>query len=70
MGIFDKAKDLAADHLDTVRSGIDKAADAADTRTEGRYGERIDQGAEAAKERLDDYLDRTGPPTAPPPAGA
>jgi MT0933-like antitoxin protein len=64
MGLFDKfkkAKDKAGDlvdkHDDKIRSGIDKAADFADDKTKGKYSEKIDKGADSAKnavEKLDD----------------
>lgn len=58
MGDFaDKAKDLASEHEDKVKDGIDQAADMADEKTEGKYSDQIDQGAEKAKdyvEGLDD----------------
>ncbi|QDP97166.1 antitoxin [Microlunatus elymi] len=60
MGIFDKAKDLLSDNKDKVADGIDKAADMADQKTGGEYSEKIDQGAEAAKEKADDLLDQDG----------
>jgi MT0933-like antitoxin protein len=65
MGIFDKAKDLAAKHSDAISGGIDKAADIADQRTGGKHAERIDQGSETVKDRVGDYLGRdqeTEPP--------
>lgn len=60
MGIgdfVDKAKDLAAEHEDKVTDGIDKVADMVDDKTDGKYSDQIDQGAEKAKdfvEGLDD----------------
>lgn len=53
----DKAKDLASEHEDQVTEGIDKAANMADEKTEGKYSDQIDQGVEKAKdfvEGLDD----------------
>jgi len=50
----DKAKDLAADHKDKVKEGIDKAGDAVDEKTEGKYSEQIDKGEETAKDYIDD----------------
>ena len=53
MGIgdfVDKAKDLAAEHEDAVKDGIDKAADFVDEKTGGEHSEHIDKGAEAAKD--------------------
>ena len=45
MGLFDKAKKLAGQHADKVGDGIDKAADMADKKTGGKYGDQIDKGA-------------------------
>lgn len=56
MGIgdfVDKAKDLASEHEDQVTEGIDKAADMADEKTDGKYSEQVDQGAEKAKEYVE-----------------
>lgn len=50
----DKAKDLASEHEDEVKEGIDKAADVADEKTEGKYSDQIDKGAEAAKDYVGD----------------
>lgn len=49
----DKAKDLASEHEDKVKEGIEKAADVADEKTEGKYSEQIDQGAESAKDYVE-----------------
>jgi hypothetical protein len=49
MGLFDKAKQLADQHADKVEDAIDKAADAVDEKTGGKYAEHIDKGADAAK---------------------
>lgn len=60
MGIGDfaeKAKDLGSEHEDKVTEGIDKAADMADEKSDGKYSDQIDTGAEKAKdfvEGLDD----------------
>ena len=57
MGIgdfVDKAKDLAAEHADKVGEGIDKVADMVDERTDGKFADHIDQGAEKAKEFVED----------------
>jgi hypothetical protein len=53
MGIgdfVDKAKDLASEHEEEVKEGIDKAADMADEKTGGKYSDQIDTGAEKGKE--------------------
>ncbi len=57
MGIFDKAKDLANEHHDSVDQGIDKATKAAADfdrkRTGGKNADKIAKGAQKAKEGLD-----------------
>ncbi|HZN71949.1 MAG TPA: antitoxin [Micromonosporaceae bacterium] len=52
--MFDKAKGKLAGHGDDVQQGVDKAAEAADEKTGGKYSDKIDKGAEAVKGRLDD----------------
>ncbi len=54
MGLFDKAKDLAQEHADKVEGVIDKAAGTVDDKTGGKYSDKIDQAADAAKNALDD----------------
>jgi hypothetical protein len=49
VGLFDKAKKLAEEHADQVGDAIDKVADVVDDKTGGRYADKIDKGAEAAK---------------------
>ncbi len=53
MGIgdfVDRAKDLASEHEDEVKDAIDKAAEMADEKTEGKYSDQIATGAEKGKE--------------------
>ncbi|MDU0479714.1 antitoxin [Staphylococcus chromogenes] len=52
MGIFDKAKDLAADHPDKVHTGVEKAGDALDAKTGGQHSEHIDRAEDLAKDHL------------------
>ena len=57
MGFLDKAKDLAGKHKDQVEQGIDKAEDAADKATKGKYSSQIDSAGDKAAdyvETLDD----------------
>jgi hypothetical protein len=57
MGFLDKAKDLAGKHSDQVKQGIDKAEDAADQATKGKYSGQIDSAGDKAAdyvETLDD----------------
>ena len=56
MGLFDNAKDLlgkaeelAAEHADQVKEGIDKAEEFADKQTGGKYTEQIDSAGEKAE---------------------
>ena len=57
MSIFDKlrknATKLVDQHGEKVAKGLDKAADAADKRTKGKYSGQIRTGVGKAKEGLD-----------------
>jgi hypothetical protein len=55
MGIFDKAKDAVSKHSEQIDTGIDKAGDLVDEKTEGKYVEQVDQGQEMAKDKLRDF---------------
>jgi hypothetical protein len=52
MGIFDKAKDAIGEHSQQVDTGIDKAGDFVDEKTDDKYVGQVDQGQEMAKDRL------------------
>lgn len=52
MGLFDKAKDLAAEHSEQVGQGVDKGGDMLDEKTGGKYADKVDQGQEFAKGHL------------------
>ena len=57
MSFLDKAKDLAGKHAGQVKAGIDKAEDAADKATKGKYTAQIDSAGDKAAdyvEKLDD----------------
>jgi MT0933-like antitoxin protein len=54
MGIFDKAKDALSGQEDKVDTGIEKAGDMVDEKTEGKYVEQVDQGQEIAKDKFRD----------------
>ena len=57
MGFLDKAKaslTKAVDqHGDKIAKGVDKAADAIDKQTKGKYTDKIAKGRTAAKDGLD-----------------
>jgi antitoxin protein of toxin-antitoxin system len=65
MGLFDRAKGLLGQHADKVEDAIDKVADVVDDKTGGKYAEKIDKGAEAAKGFIGDD-DGDGQPAAEP----
>jgi len=48
---MDKAKDVADKHDKQVDQGMEKAGDAADRRTGGKYDEQIDKGVDQAQAR-------------------
>lgn len=56
MGLFDKAKDLAAENSDKIDDAVDQGADLVDEKTGGKYGEQIDQGSEFAKDKAGEFL--------------
>ena len=77
MGIFDRLKKQATkavdEHGDQIAKGIDKAADLADSKTQGKHSGHIDKAAGAAKnglDKLDGHNDDIPPPPprAQPPA--
>ncbi|MFI7304701.1 antitoxin [Micromonospora aurantiaca] len=51
---MDKAKDFADKHDKQVDQGIEKAGDAADKRTGGKYDAQIDKGVDMAQQRTGD----------------
>ena len=53
MGLFDKVKGLAGKNADKVSDAIDKVADVVDEKTGGKYADKVDKGAEAAKGLVD-----------------
>lgn len=54
MGLFNKAKKLAAKHADEVEDAVDKAADIADDKTGGKHSDKIDAAADKVKDLLDE----------------
>jgi hypothetical protein len=53
MGILDKAKGLLGGHKAEAKQGVDKAADVADAKTGGKHADKIETGAEKAKDTID-----------------
>lgn len=57
-----KAEDAAAEHKDQIKQTVQKASEAADQHTGGKYSERIQK----LSERAGELTDRLGSETAPP----
>ena len=53
MSFLDKAKDLLSKNADKVDTAIDKAADIVDSKTQGKYADKVDKVQEAAKKAVD-----------------
>jgi hypothetical protein len=66
-----KAKNLLAKNDDKVKQAIDKAAGVVDTKTKGKYSQKITGAAAKAKDAVDKIPDEPGarprPPTQQPP---
>ncbi len=55
MGIFDKAKDLLAEHNETIDSGIDQAATFVDEKTGGKHSDQIAGASDTVKDKIDEF---------------
>ncbi len=53
MGLFDKAKNLASEHGDKIAEGVDKATDAVDEKTGGKFSDQLDKVDDAVDKALD-----------------
>ncbi|MER7671373.1 antitoxin [Kitasatospora sp. NPDC096128] len=52
MSMLDKLKQMLKGHEEQGEKGIDKAGDAFDERTEGKYGSQVDTAQDKLKEQL------------------
>lgn len=52
MGIFDKAKEEAANHPDQADMVVDKAGDAVDAKTGNQHEQHVDRAQDLAKDHL------------------
>jgi hypothetical protein len=52
MGFLDKVKDLLSKNADKVDTAIDKAGDAVDKKTQGKYSQHVDKAQDAAKNAI------------------
>ena len=55
--MMDDAEDLVEEHDDSIKGGIDKAAEFADDKTGGKYSEHIETGKDKAHEVIDDLAE-------------
>ncbi len=53
MGFLDKVKELLGRNADKVGTGIDKAGDVVDSKTQSKYKDQVDKVQEAAKKAVD-----------------
>jgi hypothetical protein len=53
VSIFDKAKSLLFRNKSATKTGIDKAGDAVDQKTGGKYESQVDTAQEKAKDVVD-----------------
>jgi len=51
--VKDTAEDLADDHGDQIKAGIDKAADAVEKKTSDAHDAKVEKAADAAKGAVD-----------------
>ncbi|MEV8569217.1 antitoxin [Streptomyces sp. NPDC051322] len=66
----DKVSDLALQHGDKIGQGLDKAAHTVDSKTKGKYSDKIESGTGKAKNALDRLSHKDGGSTPPPPAAS
>ncbi|WP_405776471.1 antitoxin [Streptomyces sp. NBC_00859] len=64
----DKVSDLAQQHGGKIGEGLDKAAHTVDTRTNGKYSDKIESGTGKAKDALERLSRKDGDGTTPPTA--
>ena len=53
MSILDSLKGLLGGRKSEAKKGVDKAAGIADAKTGGKHADKIDMGADKAKEQID-----------------
>jgi hypothetical protein len=63
----DKAVDTASKNSDKITSGLDKAAEFADKKTQGKYSDKIATGKAKAKQGLDKLEQKHAETDVPPP---
>lgn len=66
MGIFDKAKEMAAGKSDKVDAIVDRAGDLVDEKTGGKHAARVDQGQDFLRGQYGGSQAEPPPADAPP----
>ena len=61
MGVFDGIGDKVAEHEDKIDGAIDKGAELADKATGGKFGDKIDAGADFLKDKVEDLAGKDKP---------
>ncbi|MEU4930605.1 antitoxin [Streptomyces yokosukanensis] len=54
MSVMDKLKQMLKGHEDQAKTGVDKAGDMIDDRTQGKYRSQVD----TAQKKADEYIDQ------------
>ncbi|MEU2235997.1 antitoxin [Streptomyces vietnamensis] len=62
MSVMDKLKQMLKGHESQAGTGIDKAGDFVDGKTQGKYSSQVDTAQEKLKEQLGNDREQTGGP--------
>ncbi|MGW4028448.1 antitoxin [Streptomyces sp. NPDC004838] len=63
MSVMDKLKQMLKGHEAQADKGVDKAGDAVDTKTQGKYSGQVDQAQQKAKDEFGQGGQGGQPPT-------
>ena len=55
MGLMDKIKSMLGQHSDEAKGAVEKAGDAVDDKTSGKYSSQVD----TAQDKAEDLIDKT-----------
>ncbi|GAA2252438.1 hypothetical protein GCM10010232_45910 [Streptomyces amakusaensis] len=69
MSVLDKLKQMLKGHESKVDKGVDKAGDAFDAKTKGKYSGHVDKAQDKLKGQFGTGSQDQPPPPPPPPAG-
>ncbi|MDR0283375.1 MAG: antitoxin [Propionibacteriaceae bacterium] len=54
MGIADKLSEALSDHADSLKEGIEKVGDFIDSKTDGKFADKVDKVQDFLTEKLPD----------------